>query len=337
MIPADRYRSDIAWRNISAGDPVSARDWAAAARTLTWAASRGRVAIPAFSPDVVLDGSTAWGWVFSLWWEPAYQAFDRVISARTVTVAGAGGVTMDRLAITRGHVVRSRVTRSTTGGAVDFALLLPQDPQDPHNTKVLSILGYEVPRARIDTTTDEGGVDASAFVSGQPLFHDRSVDDLEARTRTDWRIGRRTLLSYAVPYRTLGPDVNPATAGGAGGITVASGSWTEVMPGLPVLARKRRLFDTTRTVKLRVFARIAGSGTGQVRAVSSKHGASSEATFASNFEWSSAQDLVVDCEAPGTAAGLQGGTPDLVSVEGRMTSGGGSLRIAGWVLYEDAA
>lgn len=340
-------RAAVPFHLLENGEPVGASDWARIAADLNYAAAGGRVIVPAFKPATELDlGDGDYTWTMSLWLEPAYQAIERVASVTyrfhtssgaSIRAGAAGDIDVRNPKVIERTVVASQ---STTGAAVDLTFST-YGTQESGFVTIDGVQVVELPRAFLENDANERGVDASVFVSGQPIVLARGVDALRDATADDLQIGRRVLLAYAEPYKTSRQTSN-ATESGAGGESITSGSFVTVRggSGSPVLARKTRTTDTTRTVRARAFARCSnGTTTGEVRFVSSKHGASSAVTFngasTTNFAWSSEVNLTVDCEDLSDARGLPSSTFDEVSVEARRTAGAGNLQVAGWVVYED--
>ncbi|MCB9632910.1 MAG: hypothetical protein H6721_12335 [Sandaracinus sp.] len=340
-------RAAVPFHFLENGEPVGASDWNRIAHDLNYAAASGRVIVPSFRPATELDlsdGDTTW--TMSLWLEPSYQAIERIVSVTyrfhassgaSIRASGAGDIDVLSPKLVQRSVVGSQ---TTTGAAVDvtFSTL---GTQESGYVTIDGVQVVELPRAFLENDTNERGIDASVFVSGQPIMIARGVDAIRDATADDTQIGRRVLLAYAEPYATSRQGGN-ATESGAGGDVITSASFVTVRggSGSPALARKTRTTDTTRTVKARAFARCSnGTTTGEVRFVSSVNGASSAITFdgsvTTNFAWSSEVDLTVDCEDLGDVRGLQSSTFDEVSVEARRTAGAGNLQVAGWVLYED--
>src|SRR5690606_23107607 len=118
---------------------------------------------------------------------------------------------------------------------------------------VPSIAIYEVPRARIEQTASAGGIDTVALAAGQPITA-ASVDALRDATNDDL-FGARVLACHAVPWSRDGGSstyVDYAFASTSASYAAIIGG-----TGVPVLARKKRTTDTTRTVKARCFAWIS--------------------------------------------------------------------------------
>lgn len=341
-------RFAIPYQFIRNGEPVSASDWNRIAADINYAAACGRVIVPSFKPDTELDLSDGdYTWTFSIWLEPSYQAIQRLAfttyrfhdtTGETIRASGLGAIDVLNAKANNLQLV-TLGSQTTTGAAVDLTIDLTAQ-QENGFCSVDGIQIVEVPRARLEDDANERGIDASVFTSGQPIAWNLGAEDIRDATTDDTQIGRRVLLHYAEPYKTS-RQPSPATESGAGGEAVTSASFVTVRggSGSPVLARKLRTNDTTRVVKARAFARASGATTtGEVRFVSSENGASSAITLdgsvTTDFAWSSAVDLTVDCEDLATVQGLQGAAWDEVSVEARRTAGVGNIHVCGWVVYE---
>lgn len=321
LVPQFRQNATYAGA-IVAGAPAASTDWQRAAAAQNWVAGRGRQNIPVFKPDHGANKNTTFR--YSLYIIPSYPAIDLVCMVGTkqqINAALPGSIE------TPSPVPLSASPRGaygTTPITIDLDIVAPVV-----DITVESIAVYEIPRARIEQTALAGGVDMVALAAGQPITA-ASVDALRDATNDD-TFGARTLAFHAVPY-----------SDGSGTITTYATSSTSATyaavrggNGVPVLARKKRTTDTTRTVKARCFAWISGTATGEFRVTSSKHGSSSAVTITGAPAWSSEiTDLVVDCEDLTDAVGLQGGTFDELTCEVRRASGTGTVYVAGWIVYE---
>lgn len=322
-----QFRQDIAFTSIVAGAPVASTDWQRAAAVQNWIAGRGRQVIPTFTPDSPEIEAPNRVWRYALRVIPSYPTIDLVamVSASFVTSVFPGTVQ------TPSPVALSASPRGAYGtSAIDVMLDIPTAAVG--DLTVHSIAIYEVPRAQIEQTALAGGIDATALAASQPITI-ASVDALRDATDDD-TFGSRVLAAHAVPWSRDGGssiyvDLTSNTTS-ATFSTVLGGN------GVPVLARKKRTADTTRTVKARCFGWVTGATTGEFRVTSSKHGASTAVSFANTTPaWSSEiTDLVVDCEDLTTAAGLQGGTFDELTAEFRRTAGASPVYISSWIIYE---
>lgn len=346
LVRPPALRAAVPVQFLQGGEPVGASEWNRIAGELNYAAACGRVIVPSFKPDIVLDtGDGDTEWTFSLWLEPAYQAIQyvttatyRVNTSGTNLIRANGSGTLD----VRSPKIASTTTRgsqTTTGAAVDLSIAI-KGTQEAGRAWVDGIQVVELPRAFLEADVNERGIDPGYFVSGQPIAWPRGVQQLRDATDDDDQIGRRVLLHYAEPYATDRQGSNAIEAG-AGGDVITSGSFVTVRggAGVPVLGRYRFDGEVTRTVKARAFARCSNNTTqGEVRFVSSSNGASSAITFngatTTSFAWSSPVDVDIHAEDLGDPQGLSGGLWDLLSVEARRTAGAGSLYVAGWVVYE---
>jgi hypothetical protein len=347
LIRPPAFRSAIPFHYLQGGEVVGAGEWNRIAGEVNYAARSGRVIVPSFKPDIVLDtGDGDTEWTFSLWLEPAYQAIEYVTSATyRVNTSGTNLIRANRsgtldVSSPKIQTRTEKGSQSTTGAAVDLTIAI-KGTQEAGRAWVDGIQVVELPRGRLEDDVDERGIDPGYFVSGQPIAWARGVQQIREAVERDDQIGRRVLLHYAEPYATDRQGSN-ATEAGAGGDIITSGSFVTVRggSGVPVLARREFTSSVARIVKARAFARCSNSGTaGEVRFVSSANGASSAITFlgglTTSFAWSDPVDLVIDCEDGGDPQGLNGGTWDMLTVEARRTLGTGNLFVAGWVVYEE--
>lgn len=319
-----QFRQDVVFAGaVVAGAPVASTDWQRAAAVQNWVAGRGRQNIPTFKPDHGSSKNTTFR--YPLYILPSYAAIDLVCMVGTqqaLLVALPGSLeTPSPVALS----ASPRGSYGTTAISLDLDVVAPVNP----DITVESIAVYEVPRARIEQTASAGGIDTVALAAGQPITA-ASVDALRDATDDDV-FGARTLAFHAVPYSDgSGTITTYATSSTSGTYAAVRGG-----NGVPVLARKKRTADTTRTVKARCFAWISGTATGEFRVTSSKHGSSSAVTITGAPAWSSEiTDVVVDCEDLTDAVGLQGGTFDELTCEVRRASGTGTVYVAGWIVYE---
>lgn len=319
-----QFRQDVVFAGaVVAGAPVASTDWQRAAAVQNWIAGRGRQNIPTFKPDHL--GTKAETLRYALRIIPSYAAIDVVCMVTRLTGPAS---TLPGSVATPAPFALSAFPRGSYGSsAIDIDLDVPTDAVV--DTRVDSIAVYEVPRARIEQTASAGGIDTTALAAGQPITA-ASVDALRDATDDD-AFGARTLAFHAVPYsNTSGTITTYATASTNSTYAAVRGG-----NGVPVLARKKRTTDTTRTVKARCFAWISGTATGEFRVTSSKHGSSSAVTITGAPAWSSEiTDVAVDCEDLTDAVGLQGGTFDELTCEVRRASGTGTVYVAGWIVYE---
>ncbi|MCU0675635.1 MAG: hypothetical protein MUE69_22945 [Myxococcota bacterium] len=321
-----QFREDLAFASIVAGAPVASTDWQRAAAVQNWVAGRGRQVIPTFCPDVPDLEAPSNTYRFALYVLPSYPTIDLVaMVSRSDVVSVLPGVVQ-----TPSPVALSASPRSSYGTtAIQVQLDVAVDVRDE---EIHSIAVYEIPRARIEQTASAGGIDTSALGAGQPITI-ASVDALRDAVADD-TFGARVLAAHAVPWSKDGGSTSSteyATAStSATYAAVVGGS------GVPVLARKKRTTDTTRTVKARCYGWVTGATTGQFRVTSSSQGSSSAVSFTNTTPaWSSEiTDLLVDCEDLSTATGLQSATWDELTVESRRSAGAGNVYVAGWIVYE---
>lgn len=321
-----QFRQDVVFAGaVVAGAPVASTDWQRAAAVQNWVAGRGRQNIPTFKPDHEALEAPSRVYRYALYVIPTYAAIDLVamVSSSDVVSVLPGSVQ------TPSPVALSASPRGAYGTTpIEVQLDVSVSVRD---VEVHSIAIYEVPRARIEQTASAGGIDTVALAAGQPITA-ASVDALRDATDDDI-FGGRVLAAHAVPWSRDGGSstfVDYASLSTSGTFTAVVGG-----NGVPVLARKKRTTDTTRTVKARCFAWISGTATGEFRVTSSKHGSSSAATITGSPAWSSEiTDVVVDCEDLTDAVGLQSGTFDELTCEMRRASGTGTVYVAGWIVYE---
>lgn len=319
-----QFREDIAFTSVVAGAPVAATDWQRAASVQNWIAGRGRINIPTFHPDHVdlLSDSVC---RYALYVLPSHSAIDLVaqVSRSDVTSTLPGTIQ------TPSSVLLSASPRGAYGTtAIEVQLDIAVGDRDE---TVHSIAVYEIPRASIEQTASAGGIDVSALSAGQPITA-ASVEPI-ADALADDTFGARVLAAHAVPWSDDGgSSVTTEFASASTSATYAA----TVGSGVPVLARKKRVSDTTRTVKARCYGWVTGATTGQFRVTSSVNGSSSAVSFTNTSPaWSSEiTDLVVDCEDLSTATGLQSATWDELTTELRRSAGAGNVYVAGWVVYE---
>jgi hypothetical protein len=319
-----QFRQDVAFTSVVAGAPVASTDWQRVAAVQNWIAGRGRQVIPTFKPDHGSNKNTTFR--YSLYILPSYPTIDLVAMAATKplqTVALPGSVPAP---VPIALSVSPRGAYSSSAITLDLDIVAPINP----DITVESIAVYEIPRAQIEQTALAGGVDAIALAPSQPITI-ASVDAIRDAVDDDV-FGARVLAFHAVPYSNgSGTITTYATAS-------TSATYAPVVGGngVPVLARKKRTADTTRTVKARCYGWVTGATTGEFRVTSSVNGSSSAASFTSTSPaWSSEiTNLVVDCEDLTTSDGLQGGVFDELTCEARRSAGAGTVYVAGWIVYE---
>lgn len=317
-----QFREDIGFAGIVAGAPVASTDWQRAAAVQNWIAGRGRQNIPTFKPEHGANKNTTFR--YALYILPSYSAIDLVAMVATkqaIAVALPGSIEAPTpvalSASPRGAYSSSAIT-------IDLDVVAPVT-----DITVESIAVYEIPRAQLEQTALAGGVDTTALAAGQPITI-ASVDAIRDATADD-TFGARALAFHAVPYSDGSSTITTYAT------SSMSATYAAVVGGngVPVLARKKRTSDTTRTVKARCYAWISGTATGEFRVTSSVNGSSSAVTITGSPAWSSEiTDLVVDCEDLTTADGLQGGVFDELTCEVRRASGTGTVYVAGWIVYE---
>lgn len=311
---------------IVAGAPVASTDWQRAAAVQNWVAGRGRQNIPTFKPDHEALEAPSRVYRYALYVIPTYAAIDLVamVSSSDVVSVLPGSVQ------TPSPVALSASPRSAYNTTpIEVQLDVSATVRD---VEVHSIAIYEVPRARIEQTSSAGGVDIVALSAAQPITA-ASVDALRDATDDD-TFGGRVLAAHAVPWSRDGGSstfVDYASLSTSGTFAAVVGGG-----GVPVLARKKRTTDTTRTVKARAWAWVTGATTGEFRVTSSVNGSSSAVSFTNTTPaWTGEiTNLVVDCEDLTDAVGLQGGAFDELTCELRRSAGAGNVYVAGWVVYE---
>jgi hypothetical protein len=320
-----QFREKIAFTSIVAGAPVASTDWQRAAAVQNWVAGRGRQNVPTFKPDHGSAKNTTLR--YSIRVLPSYPSIDIIAM---VASENAPSIFPGYVA-SPSPVSLTFSPRSSYGTSpIDFNLDVVA-PAGLNNTSVKSIAVYEVPRAYLEQTASAGGIDTTALAAGQPITA-ASVEAL-ADALADDTFGTRTLAFHAVPYSDGSSTITTyATASTSATFAAVVGG-----DGVPVLARKKRVGDTTRTVKARCYGWVSsGATTGQFRVTSSVNGASSAVTFTNPTPaWSNEiTDLVVDCEDLSTATGLQSATWDELTCESRRFAGVGTVYVAGWIVYE---
>jgi hypothetical protein len=317
-----QFREKISFTSIVAGAPVASTDWQRAAAVQNWVAGRGRQNIPTFKPEHSANKSTTFRYAIRIL--PSYSAIDLVAMVATKNVSSVlPGIVDAPVPILLS--VSPRAAYSSAAIDINLDVIVPVT-----DTNVESIAVYEVPRAYLEQTASAGGIDTTALAAGQPITA-ASVEAL-ADALADDTFGTRTLAFHAVPYSngsstitTYATDSTSATFA-----PVVGGN------GVPVLARKKRVGDTTRTVKARCYGWVTSGTTGEFRVESSVNGASSAVSFTNTTPaWSNEiTDLVVDCEDLSTATGLQSATWDELTCDSRRSAGAGTVYVAGWIVYE---
>lgn len=320
-----QFRENIAFTSIVAGAPVASTDWQRAAAVQNWIAGRGRQVIPTFCPNQADLTAPSNVYRYALYVLPSYPTIDLVamVSRSDVTSTLPGSIqTPSPVTLT----ASPRGAYNTTPIEVQLDIAV-----GPRDESVHSIAIYEVPRASIEQTASAGGVDVSALAAGQPITA-ASVEAL-ADALADDTFGSRVLACHAVPWSDDGGSSSTTEFASAS----SSATYAAVVgSGVPVLARKKRSADTTRTVKARCYGWVTSGTTGQFRVTSSANGASSAVSFTNTTPaWSGEiTDLVVDCEDLSTATGLQSATWDELTVESRRSAGAGTVYVSSWIIYE---
>lgn len=324
LSPVPQFRQDIAFVSIVAGAPVASTDWQRAAAVQNWIAGRGRQVVPTFMPDHSAINAVTLRYALRIL--PSHPTIDLVCMVgrrSSVAVALPGSIVAPSpVALTSSP----RGAYGTTAINVDLDVVFPVN-----NESIDSIAIYEVPRAQIEQTAAAGGVDAVALAASQPITI-ASVDALRDAVDDDL-FGARVLACHAVPYSDLSSSAITTYATASTSATYAA---VVGGGGVPVLARKKRTADTTRTVKARAFGWVTGATTGQFRVTSSVNGSSSAVSFTNTTPaWSGEiTDLVVDCEDLSTTTGLQSSTWDEQTCELRRSAGAGSVYVSSWIIYE---
>jgi len=326
LSPVPQFRQDIAFSSIVAGAPVASTDWQRAAAVQSWIAGRGRQVVPTFKPDHPALEAPSRVYRYALRVLPSYPTIDLVCvvsTADTVSVLPGSVQTPSPVAL----AASPRGSYGTS--AIDVSLDISVGIRD---LTAHSIAIYEVPRAQIEQTALAGGIDAVALAASQPITI-ASVDALRDATDDD-TFGSRVLAAHAVPWSRDGGSTTFVDLVSAS----TSATFAPVIggDGVPVLARKKRTTDTTRTVKARCFGWVTGATTGEFRVTSSVNGSSSAVSFTNTTPgWSGEiTDLVVDCEDLSTSEGLQASTWDEQTCELRRSAGAGNVYVSSWLIYE---
>lgn len=317
-----QFREKIQFTSIVAGKPVASTDWQRAAAVQNWIAGRGRQVIPTFKPEHSGNKNTTFRYAIRIL--PSYSSIDLIAMVATKNVAS----TLPGIVDAPSPILLSASPRAAySSAAIDINLDVTAPVTD---ITVESIAIYEVPRAYIEQTASAGGIDVTALAASQPITA-ASVEPL-ADALADDTFGSRVLAFHAVPYSDGSSTITTyATASTSATYAAVVGG-----NGVPVLARKKRVGDTTRTVKARCYGWVTSGTTGQFRVTSSVNGASGVVSFTNTTPaWSGEiTDLVVDCEDLSTTTGLQSATWDELTVESRRSAGAGTVYVSSWIVYE---
>jgi hypothetical protein len=326
LSPVPQFRQDVAFTSVVAGAPVASTDWQRVAAVQNWIAGRGRQVIPTFKPDHT-ELTTPGTFRYALYILPSYPTIDLVaMVCRSDTVSSVlPGQVPAPAPVALSASPRGAYGTTAIQAQIDIAL-------GPRDELLHSIAVYEIPRAQIEQTALAGGIDTTALAPSQPITI-ASVDAIRDAVDDDV-FGSRVLAFHAVPWSDDGGSSTTTEWASAS----TSGTYAAVVGGngVPVLARKKRAADTTRTVKARCYGWVTGATTGQFRVTSSVNGSSSAVSFTNTSPaWSNEiANLVVDCEDLTTATGLQAATWDELTCEARRSAGAGTVYVAGWIVYE---
>ncbi len=312
--------------------------WVDFAKTANFTLGRGTFPVPIFSPLVTLTNGSEH--IFACRTRPRYQAIERKLLLRlrgtTPTTAavefpsGAAarsiGVATDRENARTEIFTQALGSQSDAEGEINFAIT-------PNAAGVLveAVGVWEVARSTLEIGAgNDRGTDPTRLASGQPLMRESLEGGFNSMASTS-AIGRRASIhQWAVPYN-VGGATSTAFARSIGS---PFGTYQSLGSGVPMLARKLTYAATTGTVRWKFLAWVTG-GTGDIRVVSSVHGASSAVSITSaSPAWSNAIDFAIDCEDPTVADGRRANAWDMVQVEARKNVSG-TLFIAAISAWEN--
>lgn len=332
--------------DIDAGRAVRAATWRDVALTANWTLGRGAMLVPAHAVGLTLMPGNEYEFRYRV--RPRPQAIERVWSIHS-RVAGTGPaylkveVPSGSAPVELSPAPRRGVVYAFRASLVTETVAAPSSTEQTLTLAITPQLGsviidsiscWEVPRAELTTNSTDDGTDIAQINPGQPM-RGSTVAQLAQVYADPTQIGRRaSLWQWAVPVAVNGVT----TTSYAKTITTSAPFSDDVFSlPIPMLARKIGRNDITSQVRAKVLAWVS-SGTGSVRLVSSKNGASGDVNISTTTPaWSSAITLDVDCEDLDSDDGRQtAATPtwDEVDLEARVTTAGPTLYIAAVSVWE---
>ena len=341
-VPYKRTEPTLA--DVIVGAPTRAKTWREAVQLYHWLRAHGMQIIPASYPGLYLsDGTPA-----SLYYrfQPSGVAIARMWSIVLHQDQPGGGTAPSRVEVTFPNsdtavyyptvfVGRTRaparlyvedLTLADKSTEIDSLELAFERKSGGTNVTVESVSCVEVPRAIINETPTDLGVELESIRPGQAIYDIdyRSLGGLTAHAIQTWP--RRSLLQQSFPE-----------------LEVDSASFQGLfqLPH-PVLPHKELRADTTYTAKWNVRVRTAdGSTGGEVRITSGRNANTDTLTIPTGqttAAWLTDGDIELDCEDPSAVDGLPGSSDfETVEFAVRRTAGSGVIYVSAVAVWEPDA
>lgn len=338
---------------ILGGRPVSASTWMAASQLVNHLLGRGACVIPAFHPGLaagIVAGTTRdfrfrtvlQAQTVALTWEVQLRslaglgAASAIVAITTPTSGSSVSYTVPAgSALTLPHTIR-HVEQRTSQSASEVEINIRLAPT-VNDVEVLSISCWAIPRAALDRTSTEYGIDQATQGPRQDIFVDPSSGGRSLNAlMLDAVIASTTARRIGLLHLGL-----PDASGDAFQVTGAMGAL--YAGGGPILTRKIGRAATTGTVSCRVlaWASVGGTtwGTLQIDTTSGGVGTatiplgSAGAKLTTTPTWyplvaDAAKTFSVDCEDLTEPDGLPGSTFDDVSFQASLDGAAATIYIA---------
>lgn len=294
---------------IVSGAPVSAAEWSLYAHLANYVVGKGACLVPAVMPERTISAAATDTYRFRVKTRAAGLQRIWVLTLRSTTSvattadvrapAGSGTIVTRPVTASRRGMQHFIYTESVTSGFGTEQEISISVKANVGAVFVEQIACYEQDRAIIGATADEPGaitgVDVETVRVRQPILTSAGwgdtggVANLSGDTR---RVGIFHLVTN---------DGNPWTKS-------TTGYQALLQLGVPVLAHKDLINDTTGTVKWSAYAKVT-AGTGNVRITTTGSAVSDVvAVTGTVFAWTAARSISIHCD-------------DMISTDGRQTSG----------------
>lgn len=318
-------RPQLGFSRLVAGAPVRAQQWLDAAMLGHWIAGCGQIIIPGHSPRYALaSGSVTIHYRVPL----SGRAIARVAclgirsdtgATRTVTVTMGSGSSGPRSVglLTFGssvpiYVQDDAVTRTNAVTDIDITV----STSGP--VIIESVTVYELPRASLSRDATDGAVALDTLFPRRPIF---DADPASVRG-----VAR---LMLGIDGRRIGHFARWGE-----GLSRTSGSFVSLITS-PTPLVPRYAVSGSRKVRVYLRGRVSTGGTtGEWRIVAGSGATATGTITGTSAAWQGFVDVLVMCEDPSTANGLQGGAYDTLDVQARRTAGGGQVLVESWNAVE---
>lgn len=302
---------------------------------------RGAMLIPMHAPNRSISEGNNRKWNFRTTVRDASKAAVWIVSlqASGTSSAATANVNSTSVGLTSDEVttVRLRSAADSAAAEVDAALTVSAT----HNSVVVLALGLmEEHRAQLDETDRDQGVDLDKLRPGDPIQAVNSGSENYTRRLAE-------ALSTSETGRRVGLICQGTDDSTTSAYSTSSSSWTELIGDTPAFMRGLDLDDSTQAppteanAAFRVRAHVSGGATAAVR-LQTTEGASTTITGISgaSFAWypstgSDPETISIQTEDLSTSDGKRGGNFDHVSVDGKITSGTGTLSVSSVCVWED--